>query len=307
MSIVPPTEENIARAAELLRQGELIGMPTETVYGIAANAFNPIAVRKTFEIKGRPAENPLIVHVASLEQAQGLATEFPKTAFLLAEAFWPGPLTVVLPKSRTVPDEVTAGLDTVAIRMPAHPVAKRLIELAGVPVSAPSANRFTALSPTSAEMIDDDIAKHLSMILDGGPCEVGIESTVVDLSSGQPIILRPGDVSPEALEGVLGRPVDLTADATVKAPGMYPRHYAPATRVILVDRLSPDQPGLTFGEAQFSQIQMPRNAQEYARKLYDSLDRLDALGIEAIYVESPPRDPEWQAIWDRLTKASTSA
>lgn len=193
MRIVPASEDAIAEAARLLVQGKLIGMPTETVYGIAANAFDRSAVLATFEAKGRPAENPLIVHVATLVQARAISKDLPPIAQILAERFWPGPLTLVVMRSPDVPDEVTAGLETVAIRMPSHPVARRLIELSGVPISAPSANRFMGLSPTTADSISADVAARLALILDGGPCAVGIESTVLDLTGETPVILRPGN------------------------------------------------------------------------------------------------------------------
>lgn len=308
MRIVPASEDAIAEAARLLVQGKLIGMPTETVYGIAANAFDRSAVLATFEAKGRPAENPLIVHVATLVQARAISKDLPPIAQILAERFWPGPLTLVVMRSPDVPDEVTAGLETVAIRMPSHPVARRLIELSGVPISAPSANRFMGLSPTTADSISADVAARLALILDGGPCAVGIESTVLDLTGETPVILRPGNVSlaqireftPEAAMGTL-------EDNVRRSPGMYRRHYAPKTPVHLVDRLNPDQPGLTFQEAGKGQLQMPSSAERYAQVLYLSLHQLDAKGLPAIYVEKPPQESTWDAVWDRLRKASSQA
>ena len=305
MKIEPATEESIAEATRFLKQGKLIGMPTETVYGIAADALNVEAVRATFAAKGRPAENPLIVHVASVEQARPLVDGFPAEAAQLAERFWPGPLTLVLKKSAVVPDEVTAGLDTVAIRMPAHAVARRLIEVSGLALSAPSANTFMGLSPTAAEMISPGIAAHLAMILDGGPCEVGIESTVLDLSGERPVVLRHGDVSVRQLSEALGSPALEAAGRARRSPGMYPRHYAPRAQVQIVERLEPDQPGLVLsGSAGPGRFLMPGNAQEYARDLYKRLNGLDLLEVETIYVEAPPRTEEWAAVWDRLTKAS---
>lgn len=305
MKIVAATERSIAEAASRLRKGELIGMPTETVYGIAADALNVEAVRATFAAKGRPSENPLIVHVASVDQARSLVDRFTPEAAALASRFWPGPLTLVLKKDQVVPDEVTAGLDTVAVRMPAHPVARRLIEQSGLALSAPSANAFMGLSPTTAQMISPGIAAHLAMILDGGPCAIGIESTVLDLSSVHPTVLRHGDVSVRQLEEVIGRPVKDSAAGARRSPGMYPRHYAPRAEVRVVDRLEPDQPGLVLsGEPGPLHFTMPKNAQEYARDLYKRLNDLDLLEVERIYIEAPPRTAEWTAVWDRLTKAS---
>jgi L-threonylcarbamoyladenylate synthase len=305
MRIVPATEESIAEAARLLKSGELVGMPTETVYGIAADALNVNAVKATFTAKGRPAENPLIVHVASPEQARKLVNQFPPEAETLANRFWPGPLTLVLKKSSVVPDEVTAGLDTIAVRMPAHAVALMLIEVSGLALSAPSANTFMGLSPTSAEMISPGIATRLAMILDGGPCAVGIESTVLDLAGDRPVVLRHGDVSVLQLEEALGVTVLDSAEGERRSPGMYPRHYAPRAEVKIVDRLDPDQPGLVLtGEAGPLRFRMPSNAQEYARDLYKRLNELDLLEVERIYVEAPPRTDEWRAVWDRLAKAS---
>lgn len=307
MSITPATEDAISVAAAILRNGGLVGMPTETVYGIAADALNVDAVMATFAAKGRPSENPLIVHVASVDQARSLVSAFPDTASKLAERFWPGPLTLVLNKKSTIPSQVTGGLATVAVRVPAHPVARRLIEVSGLALSAPSANRFMALSPTSAEMISPGIARDLAMVLDGGPCEVGIESTVLDLSGDKPAILRPGDVSAGQIEDVLGMPVLGHSGEARKSPGMYARHYAPRAQVIVVDRLPENGAGLVLqSTADPMQIPMPLIAHEFAQKLYKALYDLDARGVDVIYVEAPPRTEEWSAVWDRLSKASHS-
>ena len=303
--IVPATEKAVVAAAKLLQSGLLVGMPTETVYGIAADALNVEAVHATFDAKGRPSDNPLIVHVASQEQAKELVLEFPPDAEVLASRFWPGPLTMVLTKGRSVPGEVTAGLDTVAVRMPNHPVALRLIELAGTPVSAPSANKFMSLSPTTAQMIAPDIERHLAMILDGGACKVGIESTVLDLTHLEPTILRPGDIGRDQIERALGKPVRSSSSDARRSPGMYPRHYAPRARVQIVERVAADQPGLVIrGPATPGQVQMQDNAQEYAAELYRSLQELDAKRPAVIYVEAPPDDEQWHAVWDRLKKAA---
>jgi L-threonylcarbamoyladenylate synthase len=301
--IVKPTAETIAEAAQFLHDGKLIGMPTETVYGIAANALNEGAVRATFEAKGRPSQNPLIVHVASLEQAAQVAREFPARAIALADEFWPGPLTMVLHKSASVPLTVTAGLETVAIRMPDHPVALQLIQESRVPVSAPSANRFMSLSPTSAQMIAPEIASRLAMVLDGGSCHVGIESTVLDLTEDSPRILRPGAISKEQIAAVLKVGMNDEPQAERRSPGMYPKHYAPATPVEIVSRLEPEQAGLILDTSNGpNQIEMPLVAGEYARVLYRSLFDMDQMRVKTIYVQSPPQTSEWNAVWDRLQK-----
>ena len=307
MSIIPPTDDNIELAATLILEGKLIGIPTETVYGIAANAMNASAVIQIFQVKGRPGENPLIVHVATIEQARRITKDFSKEAEQLATRFWPGPLTLVLPKAHDVPDVVTAGLGTVAVRMPNHSVALSLIERAGTPISAPSANQFMSLSPTSALMIDPAIARQLSLILDGGACQIGIESTVLDLASSEPRILRPGAISQEQIESALGKNLsgDLTAER--KSPGMYPKHYAPRSPVKFVDKLSPGQAGLTFEEQNGpNQITMSAEPTEYARALYQCLFDMDRMRIGTIFIQSPPQTKEWNAVWDRLTKAAGS-
>lgn len=303
MRVLEPTNENIAYAASMIRDGGLVGMPTETVYGLAANALNPAAVERTFAAKGRPADNPLIVHIASPEQVLGLTTDFSEIARKLAHVFWPGPLTLVLPKLPIVPMVTTGGLDTVAIRVPAHPVARALIFESGAPVSAPSANRFMALSPTRADHISAELG--LEIVLDGGPCEVGLESTVVDVSGDKVRLLRPGRISHEELEAVLGLAIEVGPGAERRSPGMYPRHYAPRTPVRLVDSLG-SSPGIRRGgEAGPGQIALPSDALGYAAGLYAALHELDAAGLGAILVESPPKSEAWQAVWDRLRRATS--
>jgi L-threonylcarbamoyladenylate synthase len=305
MRILPPSPESVAEAAAALRRGELVGMPTETVYGIAALALDPVAVARTFEVKGRPAENPLIVHVASPADVPGVAREFPEEARRLAERFWPGPLTLVLPKRERVPAAVTAGLDTVAVRVPDHPVAQALLAAVGAPVSAPSANVFMGLSPTRPEDIAPEIAKRLAMILDGGPSPVGLESTVVDCT-GPIRILRPGGVTRADVEAALGRRLSESAPPTQRrSPGLYARHYAPRTPLRVVERLLPHQPGLTLAApASSAQRLMPPDPVLYGAQLYATLHALDQEGHAEIFVEAPPEAPEWEAVWDRLRKAS---
>lgn len=304
--IVQPTPENLARAGAALRHGKLVVMPTETVYGVAADAWNAEAVMRIFEIKERPRENPIIVHVAHPEEAQNVAAEFNEAARRLTERFWPGPLTVVVPKREELPKEVTAGASTVAIRMPAHQVALDLIRACGCPIAAPSANRFMQLSPTSAEAVDARIAEHVEFILDGGPCVVGLESTVVDLTDETPRILRPGGVSRADIEACLGTSLGvLPPGALRRSPGMYQRHYAPRSRVEIVDVAPPGSAALVFEEPSSErQIKMPLDAAAYGAALYRALRTLDMLEDEVIYVEAPPDWPDWEAVYDRLRKAS---
>lgn len=240
--VAPCSPEGIDRAAGLIRAGRLVAFPTETVYGLGANGLDGQAVLSIFKAKGRPSDNPLILHVSRLSEVLPLIAEpMADGARRLADAFWPGPLTMVLPKSGIVPNEVTAGLDTVAVRMPSHPAALRLIEKAGVPVAAPSANRSGRPSPTRAEHVLEDMSGRIDMVLDGGPCRVGLESTVVDMTGGVPRILRPGGVTPEMIENALGavlvdesamRP--LREGETARSPGMKYRHYAPKGRLTIV-------------------------------------------------------------------------
>ena len=303
--IEAPSKEAIQRAADAIKHGHLVGMPTETVYGIAADALDPKAVQATFDLKGRPGDNPLIVHLASFEDVSFVASSVPEEVHLLSDCFWPGPLTLVLPKKPTVPDVVTAGLPTVAVRVPQHPVALALLKAAARPLSAPSANKFMGLSPTTAEDIDPEIAAGLALILEGGPCEVGIESTVLDLSGPSPVLLRPGAISREELESVLG--VDIATGNERKAPGMYPRHYSPRTRVRLAESLTPAEAGLVFSDPfPGPQIQMSPDPRQYAASLYASLAELDRMGLQEIVIQRPPQTEEWEAVNDRLSKATAN-
>ncbi len=303
MKVLLPTADAIESAGRALREGKLVIIPTETVYGLAANALDAEAVQRIFEAKGRPSDNPLIVHIEARHEVERLAQRVPEYAERLMDTFWPGPLTLVLPKRPVVPDATTAGLDTVAIRMPANGIALRIIRAAKVPLAAPSANRFMAISPTRLEHIDPQLAPFVEFIVDGGPCDVGLESTVVDCTGDKPRILRPGRVSRADLEVV----VEL-AEAELeerRSPGMYPRHYAPSTPTTLVSKLGEGDAGLTFGEPQNSnQIQMPADARAYAVALYDALHQLDSQGLSRIAIERPPEAPEWEAVWDRLRKAT---
>jgi L-threonylcarbamoyladenylate synthase len=284
----------------LIRAGELVAFPTETVYGLGANALNAAAVEKIFEAKGRPAESPLIVHVDSIEMARELAREWPEKAEKLAKRFWPGPLTLVLPKKKHVPDRVTAGLDTVGIRMPANPIALALIQEAGLPVAAPSANRFSELSPTTAQHVRGAMGDRVAMVLDGGRTTVGIESTVLSLAGPEAILLRPGMISQAEIEEVIG-PVSNGRDVTGSAhpsPGMHARHYSPRTPLILV---KPDQPP---SSGHGVRLRMPTDPSQYAAVLYERLHQADSENWDWIEIELPPEDPPWAAIRDRLERAA---
>jgi L-threonylcarbamoyladenylate synthase len=276
-------------------------MPTETVYGLAANALDSDAIAKIYQAKGRPAENPLITHVADFETAQTLA-EWNSVAEALATAFWPGPLTVVLPSRGLVAPAVQGGKSTVALRMPTHPVALRLITQAHVPVAAPSANRFMSLSPTDARNVEPLIGEASFGILDGGPCEVGIESTIVRPNNGMIEVLRLGMISVADLLP-FGK-VERTSSTEISAPGQYVRHYAPRVPVRLVKYADPEVASLTRLCATSVQIPMPRDPRGYAARLYAAIHELEEGNPEEIQIETPPESPEWDAIWDRLRRMS---
>ena len=309
-----PTRADIDHAARLLRAGRLVAFPTETVYGLGANALNPAAVARIYAVKGRPPTSPLIVHVASIRMAQSLVTSWPDSAERLARRFWPGPLTLVLPKQAAIPAIVTANLPTVGLRLPAHPVANALIRAAGIPLAAPSANRFTELSPTTAEHVRKSLGNDVDFILDGGPCQVGIESTVLSLAGPQPVLLRPGGISRRDLESIVG-PVETAespADGAHSAPGMHPRHYSPRTKLLLIsDGILPGQgQGIYLQHTRpphqhVSEVrQMPNFADEYAAALYRQLHEADAGNYDWIAVDLPPAAPEWEAVLDRLRRAA---
>jgi L-threonylcarbamoyladenylate synthase len=295
-----PAPEEIRRAARILREGGLVAFPTETVYGLGANALDSKAVSRVFEVKGRPAENPLIVHVPSVEMARRLAREWPQEAEVLAKRFWPGPLSVVVPKGDVVPANVTAGLDTVALRMPSHPVALALLRESGIPLAAPSANRFTQLSPTAAAHVQEALGSQVEMILDGGPCQVGIESTVVSLA-GEPALLRPGMITREQLEECIGVVALYQEPGGARpSPGLYKRHYSPRTRLLLLGK----EDWLPAGRGVVVDWLSSEPA-AYAAELYRCLHRLDTEGYEWIAIPEPPEGPEWAAIRDRLHRAAS--
>lgn len=307
MRTLLPTAGNIAEAGEALQAGKLVIIPTETVYGLAANALDADAVRKIFDAKGRPSDNPLIVHIAARHDVDSLVSQVPAYAEQLMDKLWPGPLTLVLPKLPHIPDVTTASLDTVAIRMPAHGIALRVIQAAKVPLAAPSANRFMSLSPTRPDHIDPLLAEHVEILMDGGPCDVGLESTVVDCTGPKPRVLRPGRISRADLENILGEALSDSNEPEVKrSPGMYRRHYAPRTQTVLSESLRSDEAGLVLNQVPQNpnQISMPADPTAYATALYDSLHVLDARDLEKIVIQTPPNSPEWEAIWDRIRKAT---
>jgi L-threonylcarbamoyladenylate synthase len=306
-------KDTLAKAASLIRQGKLVAFPTETVYGLGANALDPEAVERIYRAKGRPGSSPLIVHVPSIEMARSLVRKWPEAAERLARRYWPGPLTLVLPKQPCVPDAVTAGLDTVGLRIPAHPVALDLLREAGVPIAAPSANRFGELSPTRAGHVEKALGRAVDMILDGGPTRVGIESTVLSLANAQPVLLRAGMVSQAEIEASVGPVVvagRVEAGMAHPSPGMHKKHYSPRTPLVLVEGGALPTAGRgaylwTRHKAPAAKsIGMPDDAAEYAALLYDTLHRLDAESWDWIAVEKPPAGAAWAGIADRLRRAA---
>jgi L-threonylcarbamoyladenylate synthase len=317
----------IDRAARLLRSGRLVAFPTETVYGLGANSLDDDAVSRIYAVKRRPATSPLIVHVASLHMARGLVANWTESAERLAQEFWPGPLTLVLEKAHSfmsvstmsvstspISLVVTAGLSTVGVRMPAHAVALALIQAANLPLAAPSANRFTEVSPTTAQHVRDSLGDEVDLILDGGPCQVGIESTVISLAEPVPTLLRAGGVSRQAVEAVLG-PIVSAQDilpGAHPAPGMHPRHYSPKTPLHLSNDGSVPAEGLGIylrysRKAIREDIvihQMPQSSDEYAAILYAILREADARGYSWIVVDAPPENAQWEAVTDRLKRAA---
>ena len=288
---------SIAHAAALIRQGKLVAFPTETVYGLGANALDAEAVARIFAAKGRPRTSPLIVHVDSIEMARTLAAEWPAAADALAARYWPGPLTLVVAKLPAIPAIVTAGLPTVGLRMPAHPLALELIREAGVPIAAPSANRFTELSPTAASHVPEDLADYT---LDGGPSRVGIESTVLSLA-GQPTLLRPGVIPLPELEAIVGviRIAGDPAEGAHASPGMHARHYRPRSPLYLL------RPGDSPPAGEGVMLHLESDPVRGAAMLYDALHRLDAQHPAWIAVELPPDTPEWAGVRDRLQRAAS--
>ena len=319
--IAAPTAAAIAEAAERLRDGLLVAFPTETVYGLGADAANPDAVRGIFAAKGRPADHPVIVHLGDATQLARWARTVPDGATRLAEAFWPGALTLVLPRAAHVADIVTGGQDSVGLRVPSHPVARELIAAFGGGIAAPSANRFGRISPTTAQHVADDLGDSVSMILDGGSCPIGIESTIVAFVTDRPVLLRPGGIGASALSRVLGEPL-AEPDATApRASGTLAAHYAPRTpaNLLATDMLRAEITQLDERDeivavlartlarpADFTGVWLPApaDARQYAHDLYANLRTLDAANADVILVEKVPDDDAWLAVRDRLSRAA---
>lgn len=314
--------DQIEKAAGVLRAGGLVAVPTETVYGLAANAEDPAALARIFQVKGRPPSHPLIVHLAGAAQLDAWVAHVPRAARVLAERFWPGPLTLVLGRGRRVPLEATGGLETVAVRVPDHPVTLALLTAFGGGIAAPSANRFGSVSPTTAEHVRAELGDAVDVILDGGPCRVGVESTIVDVTGQSPSILRPGGVTREELSAALGVELAVPSSSPVRVPGQHPSHYAPRARVVLVE------PELLAAEAQRAQeaghqvgvllpsalatdsvkahavIEAPASMPAYARGLYGYLREFDQRECDLILACLPAREGLGLAIANRLRRAA---
>ena len=324
--------EQISRACELLRNGDLVAFPTETVYGLGADASNTASLRKLYAAKGRPTDHPVIVHLYSVDQIADWVKRIPECLEPLAKSFWPGPLTVVLPKADHVSLLVTGGQDTVALRIPSHPVALQLLKAFGGGLAAPSANKFGRISPTRAEDVTQEFGDEIAMVLDGGACQVGIESTILDLSGDQPRILRPGMIEAADLQNSTG--IEIVAMSTsgapeaVRVPGALLSHYAPVTRLKLISSRDLEHHlgkyldegtklavltlngGLVrrFSSSQFllARIEAPQDPVLYAHNLYHSLRELDKVGADLIVVEETPEEPPWSGIKDRLRRAAAN-
>jgi L-threonylcarbamoyladenylate synthase len=307
----------VQRAAEILKRGGLVAFPTETVYGLGADAASREAVARLYAAKRRPADHPVIVHFASAQAAFEWARDVPPAACTLAAEFWPGPLTMILKRSAKAGDFVTGGQDTVGLRVPRHPVAQALLAAFGGGIAAPSANRFGQVSPTTAAHVREDLGADVDLVLDGGPSEVGIESTIVDLSGTQPVLLRPGAISAAMLEAALGRPVAASREDSPRHPGGLERHYAPKTPAKLVPtheldreiaRLQDRVAVLAFSrpdERVDFWLRMPREPAAFAQRLYAALRELDSAHCEMILIEAPPEAPEWAGVRDRLLRATS--
>jgi L-threonylcarbamoyladenylate synthase len=317
MKFLQVTPANIRKAAKVIRDGGLVAFPTETVYGLGADALNPIACAKIFEAKKRPFFDPIIVHVSSVEQARTLFQAIPEQAEILISQFWPGPLTLVIPKTAIVPDIVTAGLDTVAVRMPSHHVAAALVQAAGTPIAAPSANLFQQLSPTTAEHVREQLGDSVDIILDGGPATIGVESTILKVGE-PPVLLRPGGLPLEAIEEVIG-PVKVAPSSTEnpEAPGQMKTHYAPRTPLMIlrdpaqwpadarVGYLAFATPAAEINVDALEILSPTGDLREAAANLFACLHRLDAAGTDIILAEPVPEEGLGRAIMNRLQKAAS--
>jgi len=312
----------LEKAVTILRQGGLVAFPTETVYGLGADARSLPAIRKIFIAKQRPSDHPLIVHLAHIDQLSNWARDIPPLAFQLAQAFWPGPMTLVLKKAASVLNEITGHQDTVGIRIPSHPLAQALLHAFGSGIVAPSANRFGRISPTTASAVEEELGDQVELILDGGQCEVGVESTIIDVSHNEAVILRPGMITREQISQVLQRPLaDPTQRTTPRVSGALPSHYAPLTPTHLIERSailpflnnlsSIDFPlalivrhPLTVSASDIHQHCMPTTPHAYAHALYQSLRTLDKQNFRHIIIENLPENLDWEAIRDRVKRAA---
>jgi len=314
----------ITRAVEVLRAGGLVAFPTETVYGLGADAANPEALKKVYTAKGRPRNHPLIVHIASAAQVADWASDVPAAALRLAQCFWPGPLTLILPRASQVSELVTGGQDTVALRVPSHRVAQALLRGFGGGIAAPSANRYGRVSATTAAHVRAELGAAVDYVLDGGACDVGIESTIVDVSGARPALLRPGSITAAQLEQALGAALGAASASSPRTPGTLAKHYAPQTPLMLMEAdlvvelaasLSRQgQPVAVLARAARQPIQQgvkwisaPQDPAGYAHDLYTNLRALDQAGCSAILVEVPPLEPAWAAVHDRLTRAAAGS
>lgn len=311
---------DVEQAAAALRRGGLVAFPTETVYGLGADAENSEAVARLFAAKGRPANHPVIVHIGRAELLERWAADIPPSAWRLAQRFWPGPLTLILKRAACVPDAVTGGQDTVGLRMPDHPVALALLAAFGGGIAAPSANRFGRLSPTTAAHVRAELGASVDYVLDGGPCRVGIESTILDLSGGYPRLLRPGAITAAEIEDVLGEPLAAASDDAPRSPGALPAHYAPRTPLVLIapddlpaeikrcldngERVAVLARSAATPHVQCAWQVMPPDPGSYAHELYARLRVLDALHVDRLLVEALPHEAAWRAVCDRLARAA---
>lgn len=327
--VLKPDEKSLALAGELLRNGELVGMPTETVYGLSANALDGKAVEKIFKAKGRPMDNPLIVHIADISQVNDLVSEFPEKAQALAKAFWPGPLTIIMPCSENVPEQVTAGLSTVAVRFPSHKTALEIIKSAGVPLAAPSANLSGSPSPTTAQHVYNDLNGRIPLIIDGGESNVGLESTVITVATEVPTLLRPGGITVEQLENVIGKVnIDkgvtqmLDVDAVVASPGMKYKHYSPKAHIVIlkgskaeyinyINNCKDNNTGALCYNDDISELNVPyvslgdeTDYTSQAHNLFSALRQLDEMGLKTVYAHCPSTEGVGLAVYNRLIRSA---
>ncbi len=322
--VVRASQVEIEAAVQALRDGDLVAFPTETVYGLGASAQNPAAVRKIFAAKGRPTTHPVIVHLDSVRYLPRWAREVPETAARLAEKFWPGPLTLVLPRAANVHDVVTGGQDTVAIRVPAHPMAQQLLTAFGGGIAAPSANRYGRLSPTRAEHVRDELGDAVRIVLDGGECQIGLESTIVACDAAGVRMLRPGAITLAQMKAVVGEVQAGAVDGSPRVPGSAPSHYAPVTpmNIVPAGEVDTQAAALSAGGRRIAVLaqRLPlkshmyvtwinagRRPAQYAHDLYANLRTLDKAGCERILVQDVPEDERWDAVRDRLSRAASRA